>query len=130
MSRAANVMVGALAVAKDAWGDELPEWVVDLARECEATSQNKVAARMEYSAALISQLLRNKYPGDLTAVREVFDGVFRNATVACPALGDIPGQDCRSYRAQAKVFAPSSNFRARMYRACRGCPRNQKEASQ
>lgn len=118
-----------LTVAQAAWGEAMPAWIADLAQECEASSQNKVAARMGYSAGLISQVLRAKYPADLAAVEEIFVGVFQSATVECPRLGRIPGQDCRSYRAQAKEFQPTSNFRAQMYRACRNCPRNGKEKS-
>ncbi len=118
-----------MATAVASWGEALPDWVADLARECEATSQNNVAGRMGYSSALISQLLRAKYPGNLAAVKEIFEGVFQNSTVECPALGDIPSQDCRAYRAKSRDFQGTSHFRARMYRACGGCARNQKDTA-
>lgn len=121
--------MSAFDTASAAWGPEMPEWVGDLARECEATSQNKVAAEMGYSAALISQLLRAKYPGDLNAVREIFVSVYQQELINCPTLGDIPAQDCRGWREKAKAFVNTSNFRSRMYRACNKCHRNGKETA-
>jgi hypothetical protein len=121
--------MSASETARAAWGDELPEWVSDLARECEATSQNKVAGQMGYSSSLISQLLHRKYPGDLAAIREIFVSVFQQELITCPALGDIPALDCREWREKAKAFVNTSNFRARMFRACNRCPRNGKEKS-
>lgn len=120
--------MSALDTARDAWGAGLPEWVADLARECEATSQNKVAAAMGYSAALISQLLRAKYPGDLDAVREIFVSVYQQELIDCPMIGGMPAQDCREWRDKAKAYVDTSNFRVRMYRACNACPRNGKDA--
>ena len=38
--------MSALENARAAWGDELPEWVAQLASECETTSQNRVAGRL------------------------------------------------------------------------------------
>lgn len=119
-----------LAKAQTCWGEALPEWVADLARECEATSQNKVAAAMGYSAALISQLLSAKYPGDLAAVREIFVSVYQQKLIECPALGGIPAEDCRFHRERSKTFVNTSNHRALMYRACNRCSRNGKDQPQ
>lgn len=121
--------VGPMARAEAAWGEALPEWVADLARECHVASQNKVAARMEFSAAVISQVLANKYPGDLAGVEEVFNGVFNNATVTCPALGTLPSHQCRQWREKARNFVGINSQRVQMYRACHGCARFKKEAA-
>lgn len=121
-----------LAVATAAWeakGLSLPEWVGALARECAASSQNRVAEQMGRSAALVSQVLRAKYPGDLTAVEEVFNGAFRDATLVCPALGVIPTNVCRDWRLKARRLVNVNAQRVQMFRACNQCPRNEKEVA-
>lgn len=115
-------------IARECWGVAMPEWVGQLAAECEASSQNKVAARIGRSAALVSQVLRAKYPGDLEAVEELFNGVFNAATVECPALGTLPANECRTWREKSRAFVNVNSLRVRMYRACSMCPRNRKEA--
>lgn len=117
----------AIDKARAAWGDKMPDWILALARECVATSQAKVAARMGRSATMISQVLNSKYPGDLEAVEEVFRGVFQGATIACPALGNLPTHECREWRAKARQFVNVNSLRVRMYRACAACPNNRKD---
>jgi transcriptional regulator with XRE-family HTH domain len=116
-------------IARLHWGAEMPRWIEDLARECEASSQNKVAQRLGRSAALISQVLRAKYPGDLAAVEELFNGAFNAATVDCPALGQLPANECRHWREKARRFVNVNSLRVRMYRACSSCPRNRREGA-
>lgn len=116
-------------IARECWGADMPEWIGQLAAECEASSQNKVAARIGRSAALVSQVLRAKYPGDLEAVEELFNGVFNAAVVDCPALGVLPANECRLWREKARAFVNVNSLRVRMYRACSSCPRNMKESA-
>lgn len=113
-----------LATAREAWGDELPDWVETLAVECGRTSQNKVAVLLDRSAAVISQVLRRKYPASMAGIEERVRGVFLNARVACPACGDIPANECQDWREKAREFAPGNPVRVRMFRACNTCPRN------
>lgn len=120
-------MSGPLAVAQASWGADLPDWVAALARECEAASQNRVAARMDRSATIISRVLRRSYAGSYEAVEQVFRGVFMAAVVECPQLGTIPSNDCADWRRKARHFASVNSLRVDMYRACNGCPRNRKE---
>ncbi len=116
-------MTGPVAKARAAWGDAIPDWVEGLARECAATSQNRVAARMNRSASLVSAVLAGSYKGSLQAVEEVYRGVFENAVVDCPALGTIPANDCRDWQLRAVKFVNVNSERVRMYRACNACPR-------
>ena len=113
--------------ARAAWGESVPDWVLELARQCEATSQNKVAARLNRSASLVSHVLRNDYPGDLAAVEEVVRGVFMDRTLDCPALGTIPTNICADWRLKARSFVNVNSERVRMFRACNACPRLKKE---
>jgi len=117
---------GPLAVAEEAWGESLPDWVRAMAAECDATSQNKVATRMNRSASLVSSVIRNKYPGDMEAVEEVFRGAFMKKTLDCPALGTLPANECRDWRVKARTFVNVNSQRVMMFRACNRCPRNGK----
>jgi hypothetical protein len=113
-----------VAAAREAWGAELPDWVLALAEACEASSQAKVAARLGRSAALVSCVLRRRYEGSYPAVEELVRGVFLRAVVACPALGDLPTHECAAWRRRAREFSGHNALRVRMYRACSRCPRN------
>lgn len=117
-----------VSIAQDAWGEALPDWVLRLAEECAASSQNKVASRLGRSAALVSNVLRRKYQGDMAAVEDVVRGRFMRATVQCPALGEVSTAVCRDWMALAKTYNNANSERVRMYRACRSCPRMKKEA--
>lgn len=117
-------------IAREAWGEALPDWVERLAQECEASSQNKVATRLNRSASLVSAVLRNKYQGDMTAVEEIVRGVFERATVACPALGTIRTNLCRDWQVKSRTYSNINSERQRMYRACSKCPRNSRKESQ
>ncbi|MFD1914140.1 hypothetical protein [Halodurantibacterium flavum] len=121
-------MEGPVEIARASWGADIPAWVLRLAEECARSSQNKVAAQMNRSASLVSAVLRAKYKGDLDAVSEVVLGVFGGATVDCPALGTVPANLCRDWRARSTRFENVNALRVRMYRACNSCPRNRKEA--
>lgn len=119
--------MSALDIARESWGDEMPDWIEALAIECGRTSQNAVAKEMGRSGALISQVLRCKYPADLGAIEERFKGVFLEAKVQCPALGDLAANLCQDWRVKGREFAPGNPLRTRMFRACGACPRNSKE---
>jgi hypothetical protein len=98
-----------------------------LANECNHASQVKVAKRLGRSPALVNQVLHKKYPGDLRAVEEVVRGVFMNGTIACPALGDIPSNECHEWRKKAQKFSSANMQRVQMFKACTKCPHNSKD---
>jgi len=118
-----------VVIARAAWGDAIPDWVVRLAEECRSTSQNKVAARMNRSAALVSNVIRAKYTGDMAAVEDLVRGLFFAATVRCPALGEISTASCRDWMRSASRFSNINSERVRMFRACNRCPRMKKDAT-
>ena len=117
-----------VTIARAAWGEYIPDWVLRLAEECATSSQNKVAARMGRSASLVSAVLRAKYLGDMHAVEEIVRGLFFAQVVQCPALGQISSATCRGWMQLARSFSNVNSERVRMYRACRSCPRTKKEA--
>lgn len=110
--------------AREAWGDKLPDWVEGLAHQCMATSQNQVAKRLERSASLVSNVLGNRYPGDMKAVEELYRGVFEAAVVECPAMGSIPLDQCRHWRGKSRKLNNTNSRNVMMFRACRRCPQN------
>ncbi|NTT88535.1 hypothetical protein [Tabrizicola fusiformis] len=122
-------MISAVDKARAAWGPQVPDWVERLAEECMATSQNKVAARLNRSASLVSTVLGKTYAGSYEAVEEVVRGVYMRATVRCPAQGEIGANTCRDWMLKAARFSNINSERVRMYRACRACPRYRKEAT-
>lgn len=121
-------MASATDIAHEAWGSPLPDWVAVLAEECVKASQNKIAKRMNRSASLVSNVLRNKYEGDMAAVEDIVRGVFMASTVACPALGQISSAACRDWMRKAHAFSNENSERVRLYRACRSCPRYLRDA--
>ena len=112
-----------LDIARAHWGAGMPDWVEALARACTETSQNKVAARLERSAALVSNVLRNRYAGSMATVEELVRGHLLAETVACPSLGVLPLHECQSWRVKARSFQNTNSLRVRMWRACQMCPR-------
>ena len=103
------------------WGAALPDWIETLAEACDATSQNKVAAHIGYSAATVSCVIGNRYTGDMVAVRQAVEGALLRTFVNCPVLGELRADRCLAE--QRKPLSASNPQRVRLYRACRaGCP--------
>ena len=113
-----------ISTAQEAWGEALPDWVLCLAEECAHSSQVRTAKRMDRSGALVNQVLKNKYQGDLKAVEDRVRGVFMAGTISCPALGSIPSHQCQDWRKKSRKFINTNSQRVRMFRACAGCQRN------
>lgn len=110
-----------LAKAVAAWGEDLPLWVRVLAEECDRTTARAAAARIGYSAGLVSNVLANKYGGDMQAVELKVRGALMSATVGCPLLGDLATDICLDH--QRSPWSARNPQSALLYRACRsGCP--------
>lgn len=119
-----------LEIAREAWGEPLPDWVETLAIACGRSSQKRVAEALGRSGAVISQVLRKSYPASMAGIEERVRGVYLNGTVACPALGELPVNECQDWREKTRIFAVGNPLRARMNRACPTCPRNKKEGGE
>jgi hypothetical protein len=116
-----------VTTVRESWGDAPPDWIMALAEACALSSQGKVAEKIGRSSAVVSQVLRAKYPGDMRGVEELVRGVFLSATVDCPALGRLPTNECSGWRRKARNFSGANALRVQMYRACQRCPINRKE---
>lgn len=118
-------VVPAMNVAANEWGDgdalKVPDWIMVLAESCDASSRAKVAARLGYSAGVVSQVLNNTYKGDLGRVEGVVRGALLAEKVMCPVVDEISRDVCLENQKRNPPF--TSAMRARLYRACRdGCP--------
>jgi DNA-binding transcriptional regulator YdaS (Cro superfamily) len=120
-------MNGPQAIAAAHWPAPVPDWIERLAIACASSSQAAVARRLGLSAGIISQALRQKYPGDMVAVENAVRGAFMNASIACPALGQIPTDQCQEWQRKSRKFSNANNHRVRMFRACGQCVYNRKD---
>lgn len=121
-------MSGPIETAREAWGEDMPDWVAALAEACAASSQSAVARRLSRSASMVSNLLRNRYDADPTLAEEVIRGVLMREVIQCPSLGELPKNECQEWRKKASRFSGHNALRVRMYRACARCPLNRAEA--
>ena len=112
----------ALQRAVAAWGEDMPNWVRVLAEACDHGSQKKVAAELDYSPAVVNQVLGNKYRGgDLAAVQQAVQGALMDYSVDCPVLGELRANFCLEN--QKRPFSPTNSTRVRLFKACNGdCP--------
>ena len=107
--------------AREAWGGDPPDWIVVLAAECARADATSVARRLGYTVAVVSAVVRNKYPGAMAKVEGRIRGAYMGALVDCPVLGEIERDRCLDEQ-RLKHFGTSA-MRTRIYRACRGgCP--------
>lgn len=116
-------------VATECWGNEIPDWVAVLARECDASSQRRVGQAMRRSGSLVNQVLHNKYSGNLETVRAIVEGLYMATSIECPALGNILTHVCQEWRDKAKKPSTANIQRVQMFRACSSCPRNRGEGA-
>ena len=112
-----------LDTARKVLGDPLPDWIETLALECMRSSQSTVAKALGVSSAAVSQVLSGKYKASTSRMEERVRGVYLDGKVACPALGELPVNECLKHRDNAKAFEMASPRRALMFRACNRCPR-------
>lgn len=116
-----------METVREAWQGSPPAWIEELARVCAESSQARVAKEIGRSGALVSQVLRARYPGDLDAVEDLVRGRYMNGTVDCPVQGQLATHLCRRWRDRSKNFSGHNAEWVRMHRACIRCPRNRKE---
>jgi hypothetical protein len=117
-------MTGPVELAEAAWGKPLPDWIEALARACAGSSQARVAKEIGRSGAVVSQVLRKCYGADMARIEERVRGIYLDGRVICPAIGEMPVNECQDWRLKARSFAVGNPMRTRMFRACNACPRH------
>jgi hypothetical protein len=85
-------------------------------------SQAKVAKRLKYSSATVSQAMAGEYKGSLDTFLTRVEEVFGTSEVKCPVLGDILLPECVEER--RTPFTTANPHRVRMFQVCRTCPNN------
>jgi DNA-directed RNA polymerase specialized sigma subunit len=89
-------------------------------------TQTKLAAALEVSVAVVSQLLNDKYPGAINRMVDRIRGKWMGKTVQCPVLRTISTLDCLSN--QALPIAFTNPVRSALGHNCPKCP-HRKELS-
>lgn len=106
--------------ARDAYGENLPDWIETLALEADRTTQSAAALRIGYCGAVVSGLINKKYTGDWDRTEAKVRGALMGEEVLCPEAGSIRRDRCLNE--QKMPFNASSPHRIALYRACRsGC---------
>ncbi len=106
------------------------KWLEALKAEIETkrVSQNQLARDLGVSPAMLSQVIRGKYPGSTDTLQARVEGRLLKKTIYCPARGEIGVDECADH--QAKPFSSANRERVKMYRACRsGCPHSALDAT-
>ncbi len=116
-----------VAVARRAWGEAAPEWVIVLAEACDQSSQADVSRRLGVSGAQVNQALRNTYAGRLDRLEQKTRGTLMNQCVACPVLGEITRRRCIDE--QGRQYAATNALRVELRRACKICPNRNSKAT-
>ena len=109
-----------VAKARAAWGEDLPDWVLTFAGECDRTSVRAACDRMGYSPSVGSQVLSNTYKGRLDKIAGAVRGAFMGSTVPCPVLGELAVDRCLYH--QGRKLAVTNPTRVLLSRTCPTCP--------
>jgi len=114
--------VNFLALAEDAYGDNLPDWIAALARLASETSAVAAAKRIGYSNTVLTLLFRGAYSGDLEKLEQKVRGALMGVEVVCPILGEIGADRCLDEQRMKHVG--TSAIRTALFHACRSgdCP--------
>lgn len=116
------------AMARAAWADDPPDWVIVLADEVDRTSQVAVAKRIGYSSGVVSSTLNASYRADMRSVEHAVRGALMGATVTCPVLDEIARDQCLEEQRLANGGAGASAMRMQLARACKTCPHSRLRA--
>jgi DNA-binding transcriptional regulator YdaS (Cro superfamily) len=100
--------------------DNNDDWLTVLREQCDAKSQAKVAKLIRYSPAVVNQVLKGTYKGDVSSVQRAVEGALMGLTVECPVIGQLARNQCLEI--QRRPFAATNHLRVQLSRACPTCP--------
>lgn len=99
----------------------MKKWLEVLRQQVAEHGQPKVAKMLSVSTACISQVVNEKYPGDMRRIEKLVEGAFLQKCVNCPVLSQLPLHECMKH--QARKGISSNPLYMQLYKACRsGCP--------
>ena len=84
-----------------------------------AGKQTTVAAELGVSSPVVSQLLKDKYLGDVVTLAARIRGLYMAETVQCPVMGTLGRNHCLDY--QKRPLAFTNPQRAALFKACKSC---------
>jgi hypothetical protein len=113
-------------MATQSWKVPVPDWILELADQCDRCSQSAVAKQLDVSPAMINQTLKNAYKGNLSRLETRVRGEFMKEVVMCPVLGEINSRDCLDH--SGKKFSATNPLRVQLFKACRTCPNNRRNS--
>jgi hypothetical protein len=97
------------------------KWLEVLRQQVGEHGQPTVARMLGVSTACVSQVVNEKYPGDMARIEQLVSGVFLQKCVNCPVLGELPLHECMKH--QARKGVSSNPVYMHLHKACRsGCP--------
>ncbi len=99
-------------------------WYELLNSKVEKLGRRQVENDTGMSRTTLSQVLNNKYPGNMANIEKAVITAYANLNVVCPVLGEIPVKRCLNE--QVKPFSASNPQRVKLFRACRDCPHRSK----
>lgn len=95
------------------------KWLNVLRQQVELNGQKPVAEKLGVSNAVVSQVVNEKYPGDMNRIQALVESVYMSKKVLCPVLGEIAWHACHQHQKNEFTSNPQ---KLRIYRACRsGC---------
>jgi len=104
-------------------------WINVLKEACLSSSQAQVAQRLGVSTAMISQVLKGAYKGNMERIQRLVEGELMAMCVECPVIGaEIPRQRCVEH--QQQPFRPTSPMRVALYKGCKTCPNKIKQGGE
>jgi hypothetical protein len=97
-------------------------WLELLRAEVERHGRRIVEADLGISKTTMSQVLNEKYPGNLGNIEAKVLGKYSTDKVCCPVLGEITEKRCAAER--VTEFRVSNPQRIKLWKACQSCPFN------
>ncbi len=95
------------------------KWLTVLREQVELNGQRPVAEKLGVSNTVVSQVVNEKYPGDMGRIQALVESVYMAKSVSCPVLGNIAWHTCQQHQ---KNHYTSNPQKLRLYKACRsGC---------
>ena len=120
-----KIKISALEHVEKHWGTDAPQWIIDLAKACDKTSQKAMASKIGKSPAVINLVLKNNYVGGrIDRVEADVKRILDARPVDCPILGLIEASECISN--QKLPFNGGNHQQVKLFVACRKCPHNSK----
>lgn len=96
-------------------------WVAELRRFAAKHSQPIAGKKIGYSPAVVNQVLKGTYEGNLSRVQEAVEGALMGSLVECPVIGGIPRNACIAHQRRAGSPQATNPMRIALAQTCPSC---------